>query len=166
MSDAEKELMANKEKELGNEFYKAKEYKKAVRCYTKSIAIFPTPFAYNNRAASRKNFNCIVRCIFLFDTSLVCTLEITSYRHARRIPLSPLPVLNRPVWIRRPTLFRLSTIDPITCHNISLENVEGGPLQGHRQLTALKSVPLSLTFLNVIKTSHRNLFVIYLYEAG
>ncbi|KAL1132755.1 hypothetical protein AAG570_010707 [Ranatra chinensis] len=51
-SDGEKEVYALKEKDLGNEYYKGNEFEKALRYYTRSIAVYPTAVAYNNRAAT------------------------------------------------------------------------------------------------------------------
>jgi len=52
MTEVEKEVYAKKEKDLGNECYQANEFNAAIRHYTRSIAISPSPPAYNNRAAT------------------------------------------------------------------------------------------------------------------
>eukprot|EP00731_Ephydatia_muelleri_P010756 Em0005g1342a len=50
MSAADKERNANREREKGNEAYKAGDFKEAYEYYTRSISLFPTAAAYNNRA--------------------------------------------------------------------------------------------------------------------
>ncbi|XP_075230668.1 spag1 axonemal dynein assembly factor isoform X2 [Lycorma delicatula] len=52
MPDAEKSTLALREKDRGNEYYKTCNYDDAIDYYTASIAIYPNPAAYNNRAAS------------------------------------------------------------------------------------------------------------------
>ncbi|GLG97288.1 Sperm-associated antigen 1 [Gryllus bimaculatus] len=49
-SNTEKQFLATQEKDKGNEFFKAREYKEAIEHYSSSIAIEPSPVAYNNRA--------------------------------------------------------------------------------------------------------------------
>ncbi|XP_046683806.1 sperm-associated antigen 1-like isoform X2 [Homalodisca vitripennis] len=51
LSDSERQLLAEREKEIGNQCYRQKEYDDAIEYYTASIRIFPTPKAFNNRAA-------------------------------------------------------------------------------------------------------------------
>ncbi|XP_054282259.1 uncharacterized protein LOC128999665 [Macrosteles quadrilineatus] len=51
LSETEKKALAEKEKDRGNEYYGAKEYIKAEKYYSASIAIWPTAKAFNNRAA-------------------------------------------------------------------------------------------------------------------
>ena len=46
--------MATKEKDRGNEHYHSGEFEQAVKCYSNSIVLCPTPAAYNNRAMARK----------------------------------------------------------------------------------------------------------------
>lgn len=41
-------------KERGNDYFRAKEYVNSLKEYTRSIEIFPTSIAYNNRAMSSK----------------------------------------------------------------------------------------------------------------
>ncbi|PIN10064.1 hypothetical protein CDL12_17355 [Handroanthus impetiginosus] len=43
-------VVANSEKELGNEFFKQKKFMEAIECYSRSIALSPTAVAYANRA--------------------------------------------------------------------------------------------------------------------
>ncbi|XP_066480177.1 sperm-associated antigen 1 [Tiliqua scincoides] len=50
MSTKEKNLIANREKEKGNEAFVAGDYKEAVAYYIRSISAFPTVAAYNNKA--------------------------------------------------------------------------------------------------------------------
>eukprot|EP00731_Ephydatia_muelleri_P010755 Em0005g1341a len=50
MAAADKERNANREREKGNEAYKAGDFKEAYEYYTRSISLFPTAAAYNNRA--------------------------------------------------------------------------------------------------------------------
>lgn len=47
---AEAEIEANKEKQIGNEFYKANDYEEAIEHYTKSISAIPNTASYTNRA--------------------------------------------------------------------------------------------------------------------
>jgi len=51
LSETERRALAEQEKDRGNEYYQAKEYTEAEKYYTLSLAIWPTPKAYNNRAA-------------------------------------------------------------------------------------------------------------------
>ncbi|CAI9103531.1 OLC1v1002031C1 [Oldenlandia corymbosa var. corymbosa] len=46
----ESSVDANSEKELGNDFFKKKNYNEAIDCYSRSIALSPTAVAYANRA--------------------------------------------------------------------------------------------------------------------
>lgn len=46
----EKEFLAAQEKDRGNEYYRSGDYDLAVKHYTSSILLCPTPAAYNNRA--------------------------------------------------------------------------------------------------------------------
>lgn len=50
LTQAEREFLANEEKNKGNEYYKRNYFDDAIRCYTASIAIHPTAVAYSNRA--------------------------------------------------------------------------------------------------------------------
>jgi hypothetical protein len=50
LSATEKEFMATQEKDRGNEYYHSGDYDLAVKHYTSSILLCPTPAAYNNRA--------------------------------------------------------------------------------------------------------------------
>ncbi|KAG8309843.1 sperm-associated antigen 1-like [Homalodisca vitripennis] len=51
LSQIERQLLAEQEKNRGNEYYEEKNYDEAIKYYTASIAIWPTPKAYNNRSA-------------------------------------------------------------------------------------------------------------------
>ncbi|XP_038147781.1 sperm-associated antigen 1 [Cyprinodon tularosa] len=50
LSQQEKLLLANREKDKGNEAFRAKDYEEAVAYYSRSLSIIPTLSAYNNRA--------------------------------------------------------------------------------------------------------------------
>ncbi|MFT7816212.1 sperm-associated antigen 1 [Arapaima gigas] len=50
LSEKEREILANREKEKGNEAFKANDYEEAVAYYSRSISAMPTAAAYNNRA--------------------------------------------------------------------------------------------------------------------
>ncbi|XP_069676526.1 RNA polymerase II-associated protein 3 isoform X2 [Periplaneta americana] len=50
LSATEKEFMATNEKDRGNEYFRSGDYEQAVKHYSTSIALCPTPAAYNNRA--------------------------------------------------------------------------------------------------------------------
>ncbi|XP_007894951.2 sperm-associated antigen 1 isoform X1 [Callorhinchus milii] len=52
MSDKEKMIAADREKDKGNEAFRAGDYKEAFAYYTRSISVCPTVAAYNNRAQS------------------------------------------------------------------------------------------------------------------
>ncbi|XP_014289302.1 RNA polymerase II-associated protein 3 isoform X2 [Halyomorpha halys] len=52
LSEEERKVIAAKEKELGNEFYKRNLFNDAIRYYTRSICLYPTAVSYNNRAAT------------------------------------------------------------------------------------------------------------------
>lgn len=47
---AEAEIEATKEKQIGNEFYKANDYEEAIEHYTRSISAVPNTASYTNRA--------------------------------------------------------------------------------------------------------------------
>ncbi|CAL1537604.1 unnamed protein product [Lymnaea stagnalis] len=50
LSQEEKELKANREKDKGNEAFRAKEFEESVTYYSRSITLIPTAASYNNRA--------------------------------------------------------------------------------------------------------------------
>lgn len=52
LSEKERKVMAGKEKELGNEFYKRNLFSEAIKHYTRSIYLSPSAVSYNNRAAT------------------------------------------------------------------------------------------------------------------
>ena len=52
MNTEERLLRATKEKEKGNEAFRAQDYYEAVIYYTTSLEYEPTPASYNNRAAA------------------------------------------------------------------------------------------------------------------
>ncbi|XP_039290682.1 RNA polymerase II-associated protein 3 [Nilaparvata lugens] len=51
LSETEKSVLALREKDRGNEYYKVADFEEALRYYTASIAIHPNAVAYSNRAA-------------------------------------------------------------------------------------------------------------------
>ncbi|XP_047455711.1 sperm-associated antigen 1-like [Mugil cephalus] len=55
LSQQEKVLLANREKDKGNEAFRAKDYEEAVAYYSRSLSIIPTVAAYNNRAQAEIN---------------------------------------------------------------------------------------------------------------
>ncbi|XP_041648806.1 sperm-associated antigen 1-like isoform X1 [Cheilinus undulatus] len=55
LSEQEKLLLANREKEKGNEAFRANDYLEAVAYYSRSLSILPTIAAYNNRAQAEIN---------------------------------------------------------------------------------------------------------------
>ncbi|KAE8288404.1 Sperm-associated antigen 1 HSD-3.8 Infertility-related sperm protein Spag-1 [Larimichthys crocea] len=50
LTQQEKLLLANREKDKGNEAFRANDYEEAVAYYSRSLSIIPTVAAYNNRA--------------------------------------------------------------------------------------------------------------------
>ncbi|XP_054477382.1 sperm-associated antigen 1-like [Anoplopoma fimbria] len=52
LTEQEKLLLANREKDKGNEAFRANDYEEAVAYYSRSLSIKPTVAAYNNRAQS------------------------------------------------------------------------------------------------------------------
>ena len=66
MTDEERELFANQEKEAGNEYYKTNEYDKAIKYYTRSITIHATAAGYNNRAAACTLFKQVFRYLMIY----------------------------------------------------------------------------------------------------
>ncbi|KAB0362451.1 hypothetical protein FD754_006607 [Muntiacus muntjak] len=50
LTEKEKDLLAIREKEKGNEAFKSGDYEEAVKYYTRSLSVLPTIAAYNNRA--------------------------------------------------------------------------------------------------------------------
>ncbi|CAL8286939.1 unnamed protein product [Merluccius merluccius] len=50
LSEKEKPLLADREKDKGNEAFRAKDYEEAVAYYSRSLSIVPTVAVYNNRA--------------------------------------------------------------------------------------------------------------------
>lgn len=50
MSEREKEMKANREKDKGNEAFRAGDFQEAITYYSRSISLQPNPPSYNNRA--------------------------------------------------------------------------------------------------------------------
>nr|XP_054597325.1 sperm-associated antigen 1 isoform X2 [Nothobranchius furzeri] len=57
LSQRQKLLLANREKDKGNEAFRAKDFKEAVTYYSRSLSILPTVGAYNNRAQAEINLS-------------------------------------------------------------------------------------------------------------
>ncbi|MED6266328.1 hypothetical protein CHARACLAT_000983, partial [Characodon lateralis] len=55
LSQQEKFLLASREKDKGNEAFRANDYKEAIAYYSRSLSILPTVSAYNNRAQAEIN---------------------------------------------------------------------------------------------------------------
>ncbi|KAM9852579.1 sperm-associated antigen 1-like [Aulostomus maculatus] len=55
LTQEEKLLLANREKDKGNEAFRAKSYEEAVAYYSRSLSVVPTVAAYNNRAQAEIN---------------------------------------------------------------------------------------------------------------
>uniref|UniRef100_A0A3Q0R1J3 Sperm associated antigen 1 n=1 Tax=Amphilophus citrinellus TaxID=61819 RepID=A0A3Q0R1J3_AMPCI len=55
LSQQEKLVLANREKDKGNEAFRANDYEEAVAYYSRSLSIIPTVAAYNNRAQAEIN---------------------------------------------------------------------------------------------------------------
>nr|XP_020462431.1 sperm-associated antigen 1 [Monopterus albus] len=55
LTQQEKFLLANHEKDKGNEAFRANDYEEAVAYYSRSLSIIPTVAAYNNRAQAELN---------------------------------------------------------------------------------------------------------------
>ncbi|XP_032982627.1 sperm-associated antigen 1 isoform X1 [Rhinolophus ferrumequinum] len=50
LTEKEKDFLATREKEKGNEAFNSGDYEEAVKYYTRSLSVLPTVVAYNNRA--------------------------------------------------------------------------------------------------------------------
>ncbi|XP_045900678.1 sperm-associated antigen 1-like isoform X2 [Micropterus dolomieu] len=57
LTQPEKLLLANREKDKGNEAFRANDYEEAVAYYSRSLSIIPTVAAYNNRAQAEIKLN-------------------------------------------------------------------------------------------------------------
>uniref|UniRef100_A0A672H4Q8 Sperm associated antigen 1 n=1 Tax=Salarias fasciatus TaxID=181472 RepID=A0A672H4Q8_SALFA len=55
LSQQEKLRLSNREKDKGNEAFRARDYEEAVSYYSRSLSIIPTVAAYNNRAQAQIN---------------------------------------------------------------------------------------------------------------
>ncbi|XP_034554093.1 sperm-associated antigen 1 [Notolabrus celidotus] len=55
LTQREKPLLANREKDKGNEAFRANDYEEAITYYSRSLSIVPTVAAYNNRAQAEIN---------------------------------------------------------------------------------------------------------------
>ncbi|XP_052797101.1 sperm-associated antigen 1-like [Mya arenaria] len=56
LSEAEKRMKADREKDKGNEAFRSNDFKEAITYYSRSIFLFPTAASYNNRALARLKF--------------------------------------------------------------------------------------------------------------
>lgn len=54
MTERERQVLAVRCKDKGNDYFRAKEYEEAIDEYTKSLRIFPMAATYNNRAIACK----------------------------------------------------------------------------------------------------------------
>ncbi|KAM9198636.1 sperm-associated antigen 1 [Dugong dugon] len=93
LTDREKDFLATREKEKGNEAFNSRDYEEAVKYYTRSISVLPTVAAYNNRAQAEiklKNWNSAFQ-----DCEKVLELEpgnlkallrrATTYKHQNKL---------------------------------------------------------------------------------
>lgn len=77
-TDVEKEVLAKRYKETGNDFYNAGDYSEAVKEYNKSIRVLPTATTYNNRAIACKDL--MFRRITSVEVYLCTFLYIPRYQ--------------------------------------------------------------------------------------
>ncbi|KAF4022435.1 hypothetical protein G4228_013958 [Cervus hanglu yarkandensis] len=93
LTEKEKDLLATREKEKGNEAFKSGDYEEAVKYYTRSLSVLPTVAAYNNRAQAElklQNWNSAFQ-----DCEKVLELEpgnlkallrrATTYKHQNKL---------------------------------------------------------------------------------
>ncbi|XP_014405687.1 PREDICTED: sperm-associated antigen 1 [Myotis brandtii] len=93
LTEKEKDFLATREKEKGNEAFKSGDYEEAVKYYTRSISVLPTVAAYNNRAQAElklQNWNSAFQ-----DCEKVLELEpgnvkallrrATTYKHQNKL---------------------------------------------------------------------------------
>ncbi|XP_038601418.1 sperm-associated antigen 1 [Tachyglossus aculeatus] len=92
LTNKEKDFLATREKEKGNEAFSSGDYEEAFTYYTRSISAFPTVAAYNNRAQAAvklQNWNSVFRdCEKVLDLepgNLKALLRRASaYKHQRK----------------------------------------------------------------------------------
>ncbi|XP_017360500.1 sperm-associated antigen 1 isoform X2 [Cebus imitator] len=93
LTEKEKDFLATREKEKGNEAFNSGDYEEAVMYYTRSISVLPTVVAYNNRAQAEiklQNWNSAFQ-----DCEKVLELEpgnikallrrATTYKHQNKL---------------------------------------------------------------------------------
>lgn len=93
LTEKEKDFLATREKEKGNEAFNSGDYEEAVMYYTRSISVLPTVAAYNNRAQAElklQNWNSAFQ-----DCEKVLQLEpgnlkallrrATTYKHQNKL---------------------------------------------------------------------------------
>ncbi|XP_066122048.1 sperm-associated antigen 1 isoform X1 [Saccopteryx bilineata] len=93
LSEKEKDFLATREKEKGNEAFHSGDYEEAVKYYTRSLSVLPTVVAYNNRAQAElklQNWNSAFQ-----DCEKVLELEpgnikallrrATTYKHQNKL---------------------------------------------------------------------------------
>ncbi|KAM5313672.1 sperm-associated antigen 1 isoform 3-T3 [Glossophaga mutica] len=94
LTEKEKDFLATREKEKGNEAFNSGDYEEAVKYYTRSLSVLPTVVAYNNRAQAElklQNWNRAFQ-----DCEKVLELEpgnvkallrrATTYKHQNKLP--------------------------------------------------------------------------------
>ncbi|XP_036987024.2 sperm-associated antigen 1 [Artibeus jamaicensis] len=94
LTEKEKDFLATREKEKGNEAFNSGDYEEAVKYYTRSLSVLPTVVAYNNRAQAElklQNWNSAFQ-----DCEKVLELEpgnvkallrrATTYKHQNKLP--------------------------------------------------------------------------------
>nr|XP_054102346.1 sperm-associated antigen 1 isoform X2 [Callithrix jacchus] len=93
LTEKEKDFLATREKEKGNEAFNSGDYEEAVKYYTRSISVLPTVVSYNNRAQAEiklQNWNSAFQ-----DCEKVLELEpgnvkallrrATTYKHQNKL---------------------------------------------------------------------------------
>ncbi|XP_054446038.1 sperm-associated antigen 1 [Pteronotus mesoamericanus] len=93
LTEKEKDFLATREKEKGNEAFNSGDYEEAVKYYTRSLSVLPTVVAYNNRAQAElklQNWNSAFQ-----DCEKVLELEpgnvkallrrATTYKHQNKL---------------------------------------------------------------------------------
>ncbi|KAF6101206.1 sperm associated antigen 1 [Phyllostomus discolor] len=94
LTEKEKDFLATREKEKGNEAFNSGDYEEAVKYYTRSLSVLPTVVAYNNRAQAElklQNWNSAFQdCekVLELDPGNVKALlrRATTYKHQNKLP--------------------------------------------------------------------------------